>query len=123
MDDPRTSPSRSDAPDSRLLAAIAYVPGLCILTLLLDGGEPFARFHARQGLVLLFVELVSAVLVALLASTIGRLPILGPFLVGVIKLALGLAILGLAAIGAARAAIGERWRMPVVAEYAERLSL
>src|SRR6266508_3267967 len=110
-------------PDTRLLAAIAYVPGLCILTLLLDNGDPFSRHHARQGLVLLFVELIAAVAIAILDATVGHVPVLGPFVVGLIKLACGFAFLVVAAIGAARAAMGERWRIPFLAEYAERLAL
>lgn len=109
--------------DTRLLAALAYVPGLCILTMLLDDGAPFSRHHARQGLVLLFFEIVAVVALSILDATFGRVPFLGGLFVGLLKLVAGFAILALAATGAARAAMGDAYRLPFIARYADRLAL
>lgn len=109
--------------DTRLLAALAYVPGLCILTMLLDDGASFSRHHARQGLVLFFLEIVAAIALAILDATFGRVPLVGGLFVGVLKLLTGLGLLALAATGAAKAAMGDAYRLPFIARYADRLAL
>lgn len=47
---------------------LAYFGPLCLLVLLLRGKSPFARFHARQGLVLFAAELIYGVLFAVLEA-------------------------------------------------------
>jgi uncharacterized membrane protein len=117
-----TSDSPSPPLELRVLAAVCYIPGLCVLPFFLNESDPFVRHHARQGIVLLFVEVVLGIALEILASTVGRVPLLGAALVGLLKLLAGLSCLALAATGAARAALGDRVRLPIIAGYADRLS-
>ncbi len=48
----------------RLLAAVAYLPGLCFIGLLGAPENRFVGFHARQGLLLLLVEIAAWIAVA-----------------------------------------------------------
>ncbi len=94
----------------KILAAIAYLPfpPLFLITLLAAKNGTFASFHGKQGLVVFIVWFVF-------------------WLIGLIPHVLLIAYLGfLALIVAAIFAVvktfmGERWPIPLIGKYAERL--
>ena len=103
---PAEQSSPGQASDN-LLAVLAYVPVLCLLTLLQADQEPGLRAHARQGLVLFLLEIILALLL---------IPGVSAFL-----LTLALVICLLFALFAAwNAWNGDYWRIPYVADIAER---
>jgi fumarate reductase subunit D len=109
------------SPGERFMAALGYLAFLFIIPVKLRRDSMFVQFHARQGGVLfgLWVLLGFIVFVALLFAGAG---VVATALLGVLFVATGLYIL-LAVIGLLKVFLGERYRMPVVADVALMLRL
>ena len=105
----------------RLLAAVAYLPGLCFIGLLGFPENRYVGFHARQGFVLLLLEILVAIAFWIFDASIGRIPYVGLVLGAVLKFAVWMAILLIAAYGVAKGASGEVARMPFLAEAADKV--
>lgn len=110
-----------DVERGRLLAAVAYLPGLCFLGLLGAPENAYIGFHARQGFLLFVVEVALAIFFCIYDATLGRIPYLGPFLGYVVKFLVWTAILLVTAFAAAKAASGETTRLPFLGDYVERV--
>lgn len=105
----------------RLLAAVAYLPGLCFIGLLGAPENRFVGFHARQGLLLLLVEIAAWIAVAIYDGSLGRIPVLG-FLIGaVLRFLLGFAFLGATIYGVIKGGSGEMGRMPYLGDAVGKL--
>ena len=59
MSDKEIKPDNKDIEDNKIIAAIGYVSILFVLPLFLKKNSKFAQFHAKQGLLLFLIELVS----------------------------------------------------------------
>ncbi len=105
-----TAPGASPAPDDALLLVLCYLGLLALVPYLVARDREALRFHARQGLALAILEVGCA--------GIAVIPMIG--FVGVLGLFLCLA---LSVVGMVKAFGGQRWRMPVAADIAERLDL
>lgn len=84
--------------ESNLLAAISYIWLLCLIPLFFARKNSFAQFHARQGVVLLVLELL-----------FGWFPV---FLIIFIVASV---------FGFLKAMQGEKWNMPVVKTILEKV--
>lgn len=93
----------------RILAAVGYVPFVCLVPLFGKKDSAFVQHHAKQGFLLF------AIWVAL--QVVGWFPIVGwmAWFFG------GLAVLVLAIYGMYMAATGVRWEMPFLGAYAKQL--
>ena len=69
---------------NKLLAAIAYVWVLGIVTIICGKEDPFARYHANQGLVLLIANIASVIV----GFILGLIPFIGPIVSWIISIAL-----------------------------------
>jgi uncharacterized membrane protein len=122
---PAASPYDSITPEDvergRLLAAIAYLPGLCFVGLLGAPENAFIGFHARQGFLLFLLECMLAVFFWIYDVTLGQIPYVGPFVGYVVKFVVWTAILLVTAFGAAKAAGGETLRLPYLGDHVERV--
>jgi uncharacterized membrane protein len=123
-------PTAKDSPETAVLAdherwyaAIAYVFFLCFVSLWKGKESDFIRFHSRQGFLLFLAECVSFGAVIIVDQTVGRLPFLGLFVVIVLQIVVYLSALFLSVIGFVKALFGERWIMPVLGNYIERVPL
>ena len=97
--------------EERLFGAVAYLGILFLIPLLLKKGNPFARFHGKQGLVL-FLGWV-------MLWIVNVVPILGQ-LVWMI----GSIVLLVASIaGIIHAWRGEQWELPILGSYAKKINL
>ena len=105
----------------RLLAAVAYLPGLCFLGILGAPENAFIGFHARQGFLLFVVEAGLTVFFWIYDVTLGQIPYAGPFLGYLVKFVVWTGILLVTAFGVAKAASGEISRFPYLGEYVERV--
>ncbi|MFA5943674.1 MAG: hypothetical protein WC876_04315 [Candidatus Thermoplasmatota archaeon] len=105
----------------RALAALGYLGFLFIIPVKLRRDSMFVQFHARQGGVLfgLWLALAFVLLIALLFAGSG---VAATILIGVFFVLTGLYIL-FALIGLLKVFLGERYRMPVVADVALMLRL
>jgi len=100
-----------DVDEGRIFAAVAYLWILCLVPLMLKRSNSFAVFHGKQGLVLFIGEVA--------ISIIGVIPV-----IGWVVFFLGSLVFGCAALaGTIQALLGNRWRMPVVCEIAEKIEL
>lgn len=108
----------------RVMALVGYVPFLFFIPVRFKRDSLFAQFHGRQsgvlfGLWLAFCLVVLAVLFFLPDAAQRGASV---YLFAVVFLATGLYFL-MAAIGMVKVLLGERYRMPVVADVALRLRL
>jgi len=114
----------SDA--SRWLSAMAYAFVLAVFVLYEAKRRPpdeYVRFHARQGFVLFFVEFALLVVTMILNHTIGKVDVIGFVLMITWNLVLGLLAVGVSVMGFMYGLSGERWKMPLLGKYANRVPL
>ncbi len=102
---------KKDIEENKLIAAIGYIGILCLIPLLLKPKSQFAKFHGKQGLVLVIGELINMV--------IGVIPVIGWFLAMIGAVAL----LILSILGILKALNGEYWEMPYLSEYAKKINI
>jgi uncharacterized membrane protein len=105
----------------RFMAALGYILFLFLIPVKLRRDSMFVQFHARQGGVLfgLFFVVSFILFVALLFAGPG---LAATVLIGVFFLVLLLYVV-FALIGLLKVALGERYRMPLVADVALMLRL
>jgi fumarate reductase subunit D len=105
----------------RAMAALGYLLFLFIVPVKLRRDSMFVQFHARQGGVLFglwaLVALVLFVALLFAGSGLGATVLIGVFFVATFV------YLMLALVGLLKVALGERYRMPVVADVALLLRL
>ena len=96
--------------EGKAAALLAYIPFLCFVPLIKMRDNKYAVAHGRQGLVLLLIELVAAVLlVPKISMTIWQLVLIG--------------CLGLAIVGVFQVLQGKWFKLPLVGEIAEKLKI
>ncbi len=106
---------------SRWVAAVSYIMFFCFLSLWQSRNDPFVKYHARQGFLLLLGECIILVMTIILDLTIGRLRFIGVVIVGLIQLVAGLGALTLSVLGFVKALFGEYWHLPFLGDYRERI--
>ena len=105
----------------RFLAALGYLGFLFIIPVKMRRDSMFVQFHARQGGVL-FGLWFAAFLVLFIALLFAGSGLGATVLIGVLFVVTGLYLL-FALIGLLKVLLGERYRMPVVADVALKLRL
>lgn len=104
------APASKGGGDDNLVAAISYLWILSIIILLVKKDSDYVKFHARQGVVLFAVSVILSIAnfipFVIFISWIGNLIILVAVIVGFIQ-ALG----------------GNRYKLPVVGDLAEKVNL
>lgn len=98
---------KNDIEQNKNFAALSYVFILFLIPLLGRKKSRFAQFHAKQGLVLLAVEL--------LVFMFSWVPFLG-------QLAM-LALLLISVMGIVKASNGEWWKIPYIYQWSKKISL
>lgn len=97
-----------DVDENKLLAALSYVGVLVLVPLLVKRDDPFVRWHAKQGLVLL-MGMVVAVMAAAWVSVVGNV--------------LFLVLLIVAVVGLVQALLGRRWKIPIIGQIADSFKI
>lgn len=93
--------------DRNLMAALAYVWILSLVMLVAKRNDPFVQFHAKQGVVLLLISIVAAILM--------WVPVLG-------FIAWALSIVGMV-IGFINAWQGKEYKLPYVYGWSTKIRL
>ncbi|MDD5039702.1 MAG: hypothetical protein PHY34_00970 [Patescibacteria group bacterium] len=102
MEEQKNNPVKPAATgDSNLMAALSYVWILSIVMLIIKKEDEFVKFHAKQGLILF------------IASFIGVIPVIGWVVWFVVVV--------LMIIGFIKALSGERYKIPVIGDIAEKI--
>lgn len=97
--------------EGKFFAVISYISFLCVVSLLLKKDNKFALFHAKQGLVLFVVEVVTFI--------ISIIPVLGWFL-GVV----GMVVFILISLwGILQSLLGNYSRLPLLSDVADKIVL
>ncbi len=131
-DGPTLTSAEKPSHESTVIAAVGYLPVLFFVPVFFARTDEFARFHGRQSMVVqlaLFVFWLGVwISDFLLGKVLGNMLILGFVFRAVawmIHYPLGLVVTGayivIAVIGIAHCLSGQRWRIPVVSAYTERL--
>ena len=117
--DGEEEPSPSER--SRWIAAISYLTFLCFFSLWRSKDDPFIKYHARQGFLLLLGECVVILATLILEVTIGKLRLVGMLVIGLFRLAAGLGALTLSVVGFVKALFGEYWHLPILGDFREKI--
>ena len=102
---PHTPDSKDDELE-KLWLIFSYVPILCLIPLIQDVKNEHLQRHARQGVVLMLLEITIFILL---------IPAVTQIILGV---GLGICVL-FAVIGALNAFQGRYWRIPIIGDIAE----
>lgn len=113
--------TNSPSERSRWLAAMSYLTFLCFFSLWRSKDDPFIKYHARQGFLLLLAECVVLVATLILEVTIGKIRLVGMLVIGLFRLAAGLGALTLSVVGFVKALFGEYWHLPLLGDYREKV--
>ena len=92
----------------KIMLVLAYLGILALIPLLTVKDSDFVKWHAKQGLVLGLGG-------GIIATIIGMIPV-----VGLISCLMMPAILVLCVMGIIKAMGGQRWRIPLVADLADK---
>jgi len=102
---------KKDIEENKLIAAIGYIGILCLIPLLLKPKSKFAKFHGKQGLILLIGWVIN--------FFIGIIPVIG-WILGFIGM---VALIILSILGILKSLAGEYWEMPYLSEYAKKINI
>lgn len=90
--------------DSKLFAALSYLWLLSVVMLILKKDDEFVRFHAKQGTVIFVASII-----------LWFIPIIGWLM--------QIAVLIGVVIGFLKAYSGERFKMPVIGDLADKINI
>jgi uncharacterized membrane protein len=92
-----------------LLAILAYIGPLVIVSLIVSNRDPFVKFHIKQGLVLLLIEVILWVFVSMFFWQIGMIwPIID---------LIDLAIFVFCVVGVVNASQGKEKELPYIGAW------
>lgn len=93
----------------KIMLVLSYLGIFALIPLLTSKDSPFVQWHAKQGTALFVVTTVSLIVVnfiPLLGQLVGCVGVVGALVVAV--------------MGMVKALNGDRWRIPLVADLAEK---
>jgi fumarate reductase subunit D len=96
--------------ERRMAAIMAYIPFLCFIPLIKMRDDPYAYFHARQGLVLFFIEVIAFIFSF-------------PHLSQLFWTVMIVACIGAAVAGIIFAIQGKMYKLPIIGDLADRLRM
>lgn len=97
-------PDKKDIEQNKVTAAIGYVGVLCFVPLLLQRKSKFCQWHAKQGLMLFALEVVSWIIPPL------------AFIIMIVAVIVSI-------IGVVNALDGKYWEMPLLGKLAKKINL
>jgi uncharacterized membrane protein len=113
--------TREEIDEGRILAAVAYLPGLCFVGFAAAPANRYVQFHARQGLILFGIDVAAWIGLAIVGASVGRIPYLGLVITAVAQLAVGLMLLAVTVYGVAKGASGTFARIPFLGDGIEKV--
>lgn len=90
---------------------LSYLGILVLIPLLIKKDDDFVHFHAKQGLVMLIVWIVIWIVTMV------------PFIGWVVGPLLSLVLLIISIIAIVKVLMGEKWEIPVVSTYADKMNV
>ena len=108
--------------DSRLAAALSYIPIVGLIFFFLEKKSAFVRFHAAQSVLIDIVLIALNLVSAILGLLIRIIPVFGALVMFLINAVIGIGGLALLVLGAYHAWSGKRIEYPVVGQLATRFA-
>ncbi len=96
---------QKDIEENKILAALSYLGILFLIPLLAKKESPFAQAHAKQGLIVCIIEVVGWVI----------------FWIPFVGWILAVVVYAVALVALIQALMGKYWRIPGIANLAEKM--
>ncbi len=112
--------------EGKTYAAIGYISILFLVPLLAAKDNVFAQFHAKQAMVLTTGTIIAFVILWVMWFMFSFIPVVGWAICVILYLVVMAVCIGwlvLAIIGFVKALQGEYWKIPLVADLAERVNI
>ena len=106
--------------DRTLMVILSYLWILCLVPLLTKKDDQEVQWHAKNGLALLIAEIVVWVLFFVLGIVIRRILFAGCG-VAVIECVIWIAFLAVRVMAIIKGVNGQRFRLPMVSDFAEKM--
>ena len=110
--------------DANIAGALAYIPIVAIVFLVIEKGSRFVKFHAVQSLLLCLAWVVLWFAMMMVGAVASRLPF--GFIINILLLFVNLAVafggFVLWIIAVIKAFQGQQWKMPYIGDIAEQQS-
>ncbi len=100
------------------IAWLSYLSILLIIPLLVQKDNPYTKFHVKQGIVLLILEIILSVLGWILVF----IPFLGPVLASFIIPLGWILVLVLAIMGIINSVQGKMQKLPLIGDFGEKFT-
>jgi len=81
----------------------------------------FLARHCQQGFALFFAQVVALIILFVIDSTIGAIPILGLLISVILHLVVLLVALAISVLGFVKALAGESWAIPYLDDIADKV--
>ncbi len=101
--------TKEDVEGNKLMGVLAYLGILVLIPIFAAKESKFARFHANQGLVLLIVDIIFAIV----SSILGQIPLIG-WLLGLV---IDIIIIALVVIGIINVCNGKAKELPLIGKF------
>lgn len=114
-DDVQVGAAVNESPDI-VMCVLSYLGIFALIPYLVKKEDPFLQFHSKQGLVLTAVAIFFMVISGLLSII--------PFVVCLmmpLSFVVSIGFLVLAIVGIIKACSGERWVMPVLGQFTDKI--
>jgi uncharacterized membrane protein len=112
--------------DANIAAALAYIPVVNVVFLVIEKGSRFVKFHAMQSLLFMAALLVAHFSLAVVGGVSAFVPILGwivSFALFFVWIALFVGGFVVWVIAVMKAFQNEWWKLPTIGDIAERQSV
>ncbi|MCL2011771.1 MAG: hypothetical protein FWG75_03135 [Cystobacterineae bacterium] len=106
--------------EDKVMLILSYL-GIFSLIPFFTTQNEYVKWHAKQGLTLVMVYVVSLIAAGILAMILAFLPVVGPILGGLLMGAVSLGTLAVAILAILKALGGFRWPIPYVADLTTKL--
>lgn len=115
----------SEGKNNTVMLILSYFGLLALIPYFVEKEDPEVRWHASQGLALCGASFAFFVILGILTMCIAVVPVIGwivSFILSIAMLPLALVVMVVSIICMIKAIKGERWRLPVVADWADKLA-
>lgn len=110
---------KEDVEKNKFMAILSYFSWLVLIPWFGAKDSKFARFHAKQGIVLAIVEIVWWILQGILNAVLKGVPVVG-VLVSVVMSIVDVVFVVLAVIGIINAYKGKAKKLPIIGKFAKK---
>jgi len=113
---------RVGALPENIAGALAYflIPAIVFLLVEPYSRNRFVRFHSVQCIAVYLAAVIVGAVLRILAFVVFFIPLLGPLVVGLVSMVVGLGWIVLWVVLVVKALQGEMFKLPVVGDFAER---